>query len=161
MSREYTISAAGITVVGATTLVALRPPTNCAIEILRMWINQSANPTSAQQRIEWGRQVAAFQTLTAATPNKHKEGDPISQIVGGTGLAVGTCGVNASAEGAGVKTPIGHDAFNVVSGHLWLPGPDETIILSPSGTSAFYLYFPVAPATLTDWSFGLTFKEIG
>jgi len=161
MSREYTINGAAQTVAGVTTLVAIRPNTNCALEIIRMWAGQSATATSAQQRIQWGRQAAVLPTVVSATPQKMKEGDPVSQIIGGTSLAVGTCGINASAEGGGVKSPIGHDSFNNVSGFLWLPTPDETIVLSPSSALSFYLFFPTAPGSLTGWDFGVVYREIG
>jgi len=161
MSREYTISGGGLTVAGVTTLVAIRPAANCALEILRMWVNQSATATSAQQRIQWGRETfSVAPTFTSATPQKMKEGDPISQIVGGATQAVGTAGINASAEGTSSKSPIGHDSFNNVGGFVWLPTPDETIVLSPSGSS-FYLFFPTAPGSLTLWDFGVAYREIG
>lgn len=161
MSREYTLAAAGQTILGATTLLSIRPATNCALEILRMWIGQSANATSAQQRVQWLRQAAALPTVVSATPQKTKEGDPVSQIVGGTALAAGTCGINASAEGAGTKTPIGDDVFNVLNGWLWVATPAETIILSPASANVFSLFLPVAPSSLANWAFGLTYREIG
>lgn len=160
MSREYSISAGGITVAGATTLVFLNPGTTCSLEILRAWVSQSANNTSAQQRIQLVTQVTAFPTLTAATPAKLKRGDAVSAIVGGTAGAAGTAGINASAEGAGTKTVIFEDAFNVLNGWLWVPTPEERIILPASHASGLGLYFPVAPATLTNWAFGLTFREL-
>ena len=161
MSREYTLGAAGQTILGATTLIGIHPGTTCAIEILRMWIAQSQNATSAQQRIQFVRQVTVFPTLVSATPAKLKEGDPISQIVGGTAGAAGTCGVNASAEGAGGKTVIFEDAFNVLNGYLWVPTPGETLILSPASANIFSMFFPVAPANLANWTFGMNFREIG
>ena len=161
MAREYTLGAAGQTILGVTTLIGIRPGTTCAIEILRMWAAQSQNATSAQQRIQFVRQVSVFPTVVSATPAKLKEGDPISQIVGGTALAAGTCGVNASAEGAGAKTAILDDAFNVLNGYLWVPTPGETLILSPGSANSFGLYFPVAPTNLANWTFGLNYRELG
>jgi len=143
VAREYTISSAGITIAGATTLIFLNPGTTCSIEILRMWVSQSANNTSAQQRIQVETQVTVFPTLTTFTPAKLK------------------CGINASAEGAGAKTVILDDAFNVLNGWLWVATPRETIIIPASSASGIGLYFPVAPATLTNWAFGLTFAELG
>ena len=162
MSREYSISAGGLTVAGATTLIGFKPPTNCAIEVLRMWISQSANVTSVQQRVEWGTQVVSGSpTFTGATPAKLKTGDPISQIVSGASLAAGTAGVNATVESGGARTPMGDASFNVVSGWEWLFLPDEAPILSPGLSSAFYLWLPVAPPTTSGWDCGLIYKEIG
>jgi len=162
MSREYSISAGGINVAGATTLIGLRPGTTCALEILRMWISQSANVTSVQQRVEWGTQaVSGSPTFTGATPAKLKTGDPISQIVSGGVLAAGTAGVNASVESSGARTPMAAASFNVVSGWEWIMTPDDTIILSPGLASAFYLWLPVVPPTTAGWDCGLIYKELG
>ena len=163
MAREFVVSAGGITVAGATTLVFINPAAapNFNIEILRCWIAQSANATSAQQRVQLVTQVTAFPTLTAATPAKLKRADPnVSIITGGTAGAAGTAGTNASAEGAGSKTVIFDDAFNVLNGWLWVPTPRETIIVPASSTSGFGLYLPVAPGTLTNWAFGVVFAEV-
>src|SRR3972149_4161781 len=123
MSGEYTISAGGIPLANqAVTLVFLNPASpGVSIEILRCWIGQSANATSAQQRVQLGTQGTAFPTLPSATPAKTKITDPVSGIIGGTAGAAGTCGINASAEGAGAKTVILNDAFNVLNGWLWVP----------------------------------------
>lgn len=160
MSREYTVSAGGITIAGATTLVFINPGTGQSIEILRCWVSQSANATSAQQRVQLVTQVTAFPTLTSTTPAKHKFSDPVSVIVGGTAGAAGTSGTNASAEGAGAKSVILGDAFNVLNGWLWVPTPLETIVMNASAASGFGLFLPVAPATLTNWSFGVTYREL-
>src|SRR5687768_11725408 len=115
MAREYTVSAGGITLANqAVTLVFINPASpGVTIEILRCWIAQSANATSAQQRVQLVTQATAFPTLTSATPRKTKINDPASGIVGGTAGAAGTAGINASAEGGGTKTVIVEDAFNV------------------------------------------------
>ena len=161
MAREYNITDGGITIAGASTLVFINPGTTQSIEILRCWVGQSANATSAQQRVQLVTQVTAFPTLTSTTPAKLKLIDPVSVIVGGTAGAAGTSGTDASAEGAGAKTVLLEDAFNVLNGWLWVPTPNETIIVNASAASGFGLFLPVAPSTLTDWAFGVTFKELG
>jgi hypothetical protein len=159
--REYVVSGANITVVNAVvTLAFINPSSTVGIEILRCWVSQSANATSVQQRVQLNTQVTAFPTLTSATPAKLKLSDPASGIVGGTAGAAGTAGINASAEGAGAKTVIWSDAFNVLNGWLWLPTPAETIILGAGAASGFGLHLPAAPATLTGWSFGVVYREI-
>src|SRR5260221_230071 len=104
MAREFVISAGGQTVLGASSLIFVNPPAapNFNIEFLRFWIGQSANATSAQQRVQKKTQASVFPTLVSATPAKLKKADPNpSVIVGGTAGAAGTAGINASAEGAG------------------------------------------------------------
>jgi hypothetical protein len=161
--REFSISSGGQTVAGATTLVFVNPAgaPNPNLEFQRYWVGQSANATSAQQRIQIDTQASAFPTLTAATPTKLKPSDPnASVITGGTAGAAGTAGINASAEGAGTKTPVWDDAFNVLNGWLHVPTPPETRVMPAGFAQGLNLFFPVAPATLTNWAFGLVFREV-
>jgi len=161
--REYTVGGANITVANqAVTLVAIMPVAGTAIEILRAWVSQHANATSAQQRILLGTKGTAYQTVVTATPRLTKTGDPASGIVGvGGSIAAGKCGINASAEGAGTLTDIINDAFNVLNGWLWIPTPRETIIITGASALAFTMQFPAAPTTLTGWNFGVTYAELG
>lgn len=160
--NEFTVTGEGVTVAGATTLVFINPAAapNVNLEIMRCWVGQSANATSAQQRIQLETQVTAFPTLTSATPAKLKRASAVSVITGGTAGAAGTAGINASAEGAGGKTSIFGDAFNVLNGWLWVPTPRETIVMPAGSASGFGLFFPVAPATLTGWTFGVNYAEV-
>jgi hypothetical protein len=161
--REFAISTGGATVAGASTLLFINPAgaPNPNIEMLRTWIGQSANATSAQQRMQHVTQASAFPTLTSATPSKRKLADPnASIIVGGTAGAVGTSGINASVEGAGTKTAVWDDCFNVLNGHLWIPTPPEMLLLPAGYAQGFGLFFPVAPLTLTNWAWGGVFREI-
>jgi hypothetical protein len=161
--REFSISAGGITVAGASTLIFVNPPgaPNPNIEFLRFWASQSANATSAQQRIQIETQASVFPTLTGATPTKLKPADPnASVITSGTAGAAGTAGINASAEGAGTKTTVWDDAFNVLNGWLHVATPPETRVMPAGFTQGLGLYFPAAPGTLTNWAFGAVFREI-
>ena len=162
MSHEYVLSSGGLTLANqAVTLGFINPAAapSALIRILRCWVSQSANATSAQQRVQLNTQVTAFPTVVSATPAKTKQGDAVSVIAGGTAGAAGTCGINASAEGAGTKTVIAADAFNVLNGWLWVPTPDEVIDLPAGLASGFGLHLPVAPTTLTNWSMGIVFAE--
>lgn len=162
--REFVVSAGGITLANAVvTLIFVNPAAapNVNLEFLRYWISQSANATSAQQRVELETQITAFPTVTSATPAKLKRSDPnVSVIAGGVAGAAGTSGVNASAEGAGAKTVIWDDAFNVLNGWLHVPTPAETIVMPAGSASGLGLYLPVAAASLTNWAFGTIFREV-
>jgi hypothetical protein len=156
----YILSGASLTLANqAVTLAFINPGTTCSVEILRCWVTQAANATSAQQRVQLNTQVTAFPTLVSATPAKTAGIDQSSAITGATNGAAGTCGVNASAEGGGAKTVLIPDSFNVLNGWLWVPTPSETIVMSAGSTSGFGLHLPVAPATLTGWSFGIVYRE--
>jgi hypothetical protein len=161
--REYTVKGQNITVAGASTLVAINPAANRVIEIIRAWCSQEANATSAQIAIELGLKASAFSTLTSSAPQKTKSSDPASLITGGTAGAAGTSGINASAEGAGATTLLYPDSFNALQGWLWTPSISggETYIVSGADSLAFYMKFRAAPATLSGWTFGVTFRELG
>jgi len=166
MSREYVIPASGITLANqAVTLIAFQAMTAapvCALEILRAYCSQSSSNTSGQQRVQLNTQVSTFPTVVSQAPVKLKAGDPVSLITGGTATAAGTSGVNASAEGAGGKTVVLADNFNILNGWLWVPTPAETIIETAQATAhSFGLHLPTAPGSLTLWSAGLIFREIG
>lgn len=163
--REFIITTGGTSVLnsGSVTLIGVRAAAGPSIniEVLRWWVGQSANATSAQQRIKIATKGTAFSTLVAYTPVTLKMQDPnASVLVGSTTETPGTAGINASAEGAGTYVTILEDAFNVLNGWLMVPTPPETII-SPAGHgSALILQFPVAPATNSSWSWGCNFREV-
>lgn len=166
MAREYIIPASNITVANqAVSLVyfqAMSAAPIAALEVLRAAVSQAANATSAQQRIQLSTQVSTFPTLVSQAPVKLKASDPASLVTGGPAGAAGTSGINASAEGAGGKTVLIPDAFNVLNGYLWVPTPPETIIETAQVTAhGFGLVFPAAPATLTNWNAYLVVREIG
>lgn len=161
--REFVISAGGISIAGATTLIFVNPPAaaNVNLEFLRYWVSFSGPATSAQQRVQLETQVTAFPTLTSATPAKLKKADPnASTITGGTAGAVGTAGTNASAEGGGAKTAFWDDGFNVLNGWLHVPTPAETVVMPAGFASGLGLFLPVAPGVLTNWAFGTVFREV-
>lgn len=157
----FILSGAALTLANqAVTLAFLNPGTTQSIEILRAYCSQAANATSAQQRVQINSQVTAFPTVTAATPGKTSLIDPVSVIAGGTAGAAGTAGVNASAEGAGTKTVLMPDAFNVLNGWLFVPTPAETYTFNASAAAGCGVHFPVAPTTLTSWNVGVVYREL-
>jgi hypothetical protein len=160
--REYIVPAQSVTLANQpVTVVFTNVGATCTIEFLRMWASQSSTNNTAQQRIQINTQVTAFPTLTSQTPAKTKLLDPVSQITGGAAGAAGTAGINASAEGAGTKTPLYPDAFSVVNGWLWVPTPPETLMLNAGGASGMGLFLPVAPSSLGSWNAGQVYRELG
>jgi len=167
MAREYIVATSNATVASSSplTLVGIQVMSAApvvALEFLRGWCSQSANATSNQQRIQFSTQVSTFPTVVSQTPQKIKASDPVSLITGATTTAAGTCGVNASSEGAGAKTVVYPDNFNVLNGWLWVPTPRESIIESLQSTAhSFGLVFGSTAITTTNWSWGITFSELG
>jgi hypothetical protein len=153
----------GLTVVGATSLnmgvPAAAPSAN--IELLRCWVGQAANATSAQQRIQLAQAVSAFPTTAVSvTPAKLALADPnVSVLAGATTIAAGKVGINVATE-TGSKTLIWDDTFNVLNGYLKVPTPPETEIFPAGLANGWTLWFPTAPTTLTGWNWGQNYREI-
>ena len=163
MSREFSIGGDGLTLANSNvTLVFINPPNapKPNTQVLRVWASQQGSATSAQQRCQVETQASAFPTLVSATPRSLKTGDAAaSNIAGGTAGAVGTCGINASAEGAWTKTVMFGDNFNVLNGYLWVATPREVIDMAPSFGSGLGLFLPAAAASLTNWACGMNYAE--
>lgn len=163
MAKEYSVGGGGLTLANAAvTLVFINPAAAVSpmLNLMRMWASQQGSATSAQQRIQAETQVTAFPTLVSATPRSLKRSDTVASLIaGGTAGAAGTCGINASAEGAGSKTVMFEDNFNVLNGYLWVPTPREVIELTAGDSSGFGLFLPAAAASLTNWAAGINFAQ--
>lgn len=165
-TRSFSVSGDNITVAASSplTLVFLNPSAapSMGVRILRAWIGQTGVTTTAMQRVTIVSQVTAFPTLTAATPRPLQHQDPTAAILtGGTAGAAGTCGINASAEGAGTKTIKISTAFNVVNSPWeWVPTPQEVIEAGAGSASGLGLVLNSTAATTSGWSFGINYQEI-
>ena len=162
--REFSVGGDGLTLANQPVTLAFVNPAaapNVNLEFLRMWASQQGSATSAQQRVQVETQASVFPTLVSATPRKLKPADPnASVITGGTAGAAGTAGINASAEGAGTKTVIWGDDFNVLNGYLWVATPRETIVMPAGLTQGLGLFLPAAPTSLSNWAAGMNFGEV-
>ena len=159
----YSANAKGVTVVGANTMVFVRPSTTAALRILRCWISQGASAASSEQQgVAMFTQPTSFPTLTGVTPFQHGGvNDSVSSIVSGTSGAAGTCGVNASAEGAGTKLYGPSDGFNNLNGWVWVATPEEQIVVSASAAVGFGIMLVTVPTSKTLWYAGITWHEVG
>lgn len=161
--RVFTLSGDNLTVVNAVvTLAFLNPPaTGPDITTRRIWVSQ-AGTIVLRQRINIVTQPTSFPTLVSATPRPHNSYDTASLLTGATTGAAGTCGVNASAEGAGTKTVFIPDAFDAMAGWLRITTPEENHDMASGGSSGLGVYFPAAtgasPNTL-GWIVGVTYSE--
>ncbi len=163
-NRIYSVTFTNTTLTAAMPFFFVNPKATgagAALEIISVELNQSANATSAQERIQFFTQASAFPTLVSATPVPTKFGDPASGIVGGTAGAAGTCGIAGTVAGAGTKTFIKSAAFNALNGYLWVPVPEERHTIGIAGTAQGYgIWFPAGPTTLSGWSFTITYAEL-
>ena len=143
--REYVARNSAIHA-AAITILQLTAPAATSFDVVRAWVTQSASTTSAQAVVQLNRKSAAA-TVTALTPVRLNTGDPVSVV---------TAGHTATAEGTDTDILI-REGFNVLSGWLYLPVPEERITVRPGETLA--LKFPTAPASHT-WEYGITYIEV-
>lgn len=154
MARTYVINDSRATSTAITVLQI--KAVNSSVEIIRAWANQTSSTTSAQCNIMLVRKSTPA-TVTALTPLLMDGGDAASRAVGGTAAT----GRTASNEGVNADILI-EEGFNVLNGWLYLPVPEERIVLSPATATlaTLGLTFVSAPPSAT-WDFGIVFREIG
>jgi hypothetical protein len=162
MGYVYSVTMQNQTIVADETLVIIHTESTVntrasQIKILRAWVGNQATETSDQLGIILGLKASAFGTYTSTTPTPHWVNGPASAITGGTAGAESTAGTDASGEGAGTVTPIIYDGFNNVNGWLWVPTPEERLVVPPD--TAVILKIVGTAATLTNWSAGITYEE--
>lgn len=151
--RVYSVELVNQAVNAAITLVQVKAGAASIFRILRAWCSQSNQTSSAQQAIEIVRKSAAA-TVTSATPLLIDPGDSAANAVGGTSAT----GTNANAEGTDGDI-LYRDNFNVLNGWLWVPVPEERILVAPSGIIG--LKFPIAPGASMTVSAGFLIGEEG
>jgi hypothetical protein len=163
MASVYTITMDNQTIVADATLIILRAATavtsrGSILEVERVTISQNETEPSQQLGAILGQKASAFGTYTSTTPAPAVIGGPASGIAGGTTGAAATAGTDASAEGAGTVTTTHAEGFNNLNGYLWVPTPEERIIIPPD--IAFIVKLRGTPTTLTGWNATLTFREL-
>lgn len=162
MDQLYNVVMANQTIIADSEMVTIRSATSYAsraslLTILRISVSQYGTSTSQQLGVRWGLKASAFGTFTAATPSPVALGTVASAITGSTTNAASSAGVDASANGAGTLTVLAQDAFNNLNGYLWVPTPEERILVGPDLT--FVLQLQGTPTTLTGWNAVVTFQE--
>lgn len=143
----YTTVMPATVVSTAITLVQYNAASTNIGVVLKAWVSQNLSETSTQEEAQ------LLRVSTAGTGT----GSPALNPLGAYGTAAGTTTIAHSAEGT-PSTSLVREGFNILNGWLWVPTPDERIIIPPSGRLA--LKFPVAPASAT-WSAGLVIAEFG
>lgn len=162
-SQAYAVNMENQTVVADATLVIIRAATAWAsrgslLEILRVTVDQQGTATSQQLGVICGQKASAFGTYTSTTPTPLVLGSVASAITGGTAGAAATAGTDASAEGAGAVTTTWTAGFNNLNGYLWVPTPEERVLVGPD--LAFIVKLRGTPTTLTGWNATVIFREL-
>lgn len=152
MAGLYVVTTTIASVSAIKTLVQIKAGSSRPLEIVRAWVNQYSTTASAQHRVQLVRKTATA-TVTSFTPLKLDADAPAADAVGGTSAT----GVDASAEGTDGDV-LYEDAFNQLSGWLYLPVPEERIRVSVGGFLGLKL--PVAPAAAISIACGVVFREL-
>jgi hypothetical protein len=148
----YVINHTDISVSTAITIIQIKAAAAVPLEIMRVSVSQRSSTTSTMQRIQLIRKTGAA-TVTSFTPLKLNPNDPAANAVGST---TGT-GITASGEGTDGDIVYG-DVFNILTGWLYLPTPEERIWVPGGGILG--LKFPAAPSA-ANFTALLYFRELG
>ena len=141
-----------ITNPGAITLLQIKAGTSNPLKILRAWVSQTASTTSTQLAVQLVRKSGAA-TVTSFTPLLLRPSDPAANAAGGTSAT----GYTATGEGTDGDLLI-EDSFNILNGWLYLPVPEERIVVPVSGMIG--LKFPIAGGN-NSFKCGIIFGELG
>ena len=160
---EYSVVMNNQTIVADATLVIIHTASSATtrgsrIELLSARVGQFGSTTSQNLGIMVAKKASAFGTYTSTTPEPIELGTTASGIAGGTAGAAATAGTDASAEGGGTVTPVIIDAFNVLNGWLWVPVPEERIVV-PLDTAVIVKIIGT-PGSLVNWNACLTYREL-
>lgn len=165
MGRRFTVAGENLTLGTGSVLLALRTAASLSagsiLAMLRIEIFQNATATGAQVRGETAtRDTAGTLTLTSVTPSNVSYAGPASGLSGNVAPvgAAARIGINSSADSGGTYTQRRPFNFNNLNGYLWIPTPDERMIISPDNT--FILRFTAAPGTTTGWGFAVEYEEL-
>ncbi len=135
-----------VSVSAARTLVQINNAATTTLEIIRMVITASTTTSAALDVLV--KRVTTAGTGTSFTAIELR---PIDSAFGGT------CTTNHTAEGTAGDTIL-REYFNALNGWLYLPVPEERIVIPPS--ERFALAFGAAPAATT-FSAAITFGTRG
>jgi len=165
MGRVFNVVGENLSLGTGSVLVALQTNSgvNAAafLKILRAEVTQSGSSTSAQVRLLFStRDTGGTLTMTAVTPANTSLGGPASGLTGNTAPAgaVARIGINSSADSGGTYTNHFANAPNQLNGYLYLPVPEERIIIPPS--TVWCVRFAAAPTNTAGWNILLTYEEL-
>jgi hypothetical protein len=147
--RVYSITHKKVAMTGAVqTLIELTAAATKSVCLLRAWIAQTTNTTSAMQDVTITRKSGAGTNATAPIVNAV---DPDDAAFGGT--VRGLCTTVGT-----LTTDQYPDGFNWANGWLWVPNVEDRIWVPGGGIIGIHL--PTAPAALTI-NMGLVIGEVG
>ncbi|MCA1571362.1 MAG: hypothetical protein LC798_13780 [Chloroflexi bacterium] len=140
----YTARMAATALTAAKDLISIDAPATASMVVLRAAISQSGSETSDQVSALIRRATGAVGAGTVHTPRAHS---PQAPAFPGTALVNLTTDETAGDELYG-------EGFNLLNGFLWVPVPEERIVVPPSGIVVLRLH--LAPAASTNIVASLT-----
>lgn len=165
MGRVFTVHGENQTLSTGSVMIALRTATgvNAAsiLKVYRFEATQSGSSTSAQVRMVFStRDTAGTLTTSSVTPRNTLLGGPASGLSGNTSVigAAGRIGITSTADSGGTYTDHYPNAPNQLNGYLYLPVPEERLIIPPD--TVWCARFATAPANLAGWDYLLVFEEV-
>ena len=141
---------------GAVTLLQIAANAARPLVPLRAWVSQHASVTSTQVAAELVRKTAAA-TVTAAVAADFKKHLPTQDANCTVQLGTALSGHTATAEGTD-GDDFNAEGWNILNGWLYLPVPEERIVVPGGGIVGLKLL--VAPPAAT-YRAGITFVEVG
>lgn len=129
----------------AKQLINITAPSDRSVTILRAWVASEVQDEATEMLV-----LQLLRTTTAGTGTAYtaKGFSPTTPSFGGS------CRVNLTADGTGGDVLV-RDTFNVLSGWLWIPTPEERPTFD--GGDFFALKLVDAPAAATALTAGIVF----
>lgn len=155
-ARVYTGSVSGASFSTAGSIIELQVPIDVGIELIRAWIQLGFNGIPLKEGVQ---PICIYGNDAPATAgNGLVEG----KVQGGGHVAPEVTGLTQATIGA---SPVDFycDGFLLRDGWEYYPVPEERIWLRGNTTTSpdnIGLRFPVAPESLTFFSFGMTWAEL-
>ena len=138
----------------AGTIIELQVPAATVLELIRAWVGpaEGTDPVSEVQEISIYLNDGPATAGTALT----------EQEIRGSTDAASAVAALAAPTIAATPVDVYFDAFHVQNGWLYLPVPEERILIVGGTTNDNVgLRFPVAPDASTTFSYGMIWGEIG
>ena len=152
MGMIYTAEIANQAVSAAQDLFEITAPSDAAVKVLSCRIGQRSQEGDAEA------EMAAI-AIARYTGADGVGGNALTPLLHELGYAAAGSSVRGNTTEGATKTRMLSDAFNLQAGWLYLPPPQEVIVLSPDGKLAIYL--PAALSGILTFDMSFTFEEIG
>lgn len=153
MGRIYTVPFDDVAVSAAQDMLSVSVPSTTAVAIHSIVLGQRGLTSWAGLPLRFVRFSGAFTNPaggSSVTPAKANFNDAASLC---------TCRANdTTVAGSGTAVTVVTDEWILLNNYLWLPPPEDRIILPPS--QLFVLRLPTAPSASTNCSGTLTFEEL-